>query len=340
MRIKIIKNHNNIEELILSEFKRYFDLDVVNIINITKGGSERIYFRIFTNDSSIIAVYNSNIPENLAFLEFAEHFASLNINVPKVLAKNSDNNIYFLNDLGDSDLLSIVLNDKKDDNFISPSTLDLYKTSIAGLAKIQIIGHKNLDYSLCYQGNIFDGQSMLNDIEYFKKYFLSLYDFKIDTFKFTNEISKLISFLDSADKEAFLYRDFQARNIMINNDIPYFIDFQSGRKGAVYYDIASLLYQAKAKLHINEKEELVDTYLNEVNQYKYISGNLFKQFFPGFVLIRIMQTLGAYGFRGIVERKSHFLDSLPLGITNIKSINDHWQLPFDLPYLRSIFDKI
>lgn len=328
------------EKNIITEFGKKFHFNISSIERITKGGSERIYFRISTSKQSYIGVYNDNIPENIAFIEFANYFASININVPKILANNSENSIYFLNDLGNIDLLSLVLIDREKNNLLSPTTFDLYEKSISGLANIQINGHKGIDYSLCYQSNIFDGKAMQKDIEYFQKYFLSLYDFKINISKFTDDINKLIAHLDSADKEAFLYRDFQARNIMIYKNEPHFIDFQSGRKGAIYYDLASLLYQAKAKLNINEKEELIDTYLNQVNKYQYISGNTFKKFFPGFVLIRIMQTLGAYGFRGIVERKQHFLDSLPFGIKNIKTINNSWKLPYDLPYLRSIFDKI
>ncbi|MEI6091506.1 MAG: phosphotransferase [bacterium] len=330
----------NDELNILAElFRIYFGQAPVTTELITGSGSQRQYYRLNSGSQSAIGTIGTDEKENKAFIEFAKHFKQKGLNVPEVFLHSEDLKYYIQEDFGDTDLLGILLNTRAEGKIPQP-VLELYKKAITELVRLQIDGDGGLDYSLCFPRQEFDRTSIMWDLNYFKYYFLKMILPEIDEDALEKEFSELSDFLLSVDKKYFMYRDFQARNIIIKDDKPYFIDFQGGRKGPLQYDIASLLYQAKANISCEQKAQLLEFYISDLNKKINYPSNEFMQYYDGFVIIRILQTLGAYGFRGIIQQKQHFIQSIPNALANFQKISDNWTLPFDLKLIRGYIEKI
>ncbi len=201
--------------------------------------------------------------------------------------------------------------------------------------KFQILGSENFDYSNCYPRSAFDKQSMMWDLNYFKYYFLKFAKIPFYEQELEDDFNRFVDFLLEADTNYFMYRDFQSRNIMIKDNKPYFIDYQGGRRGALAYDLASLLYDAKADLSNETRYLLKEYYIGKLADYN-IDTEKFKRHYFGYVLIRKMQAMGAFGFRGLYERKEHFLQSIPFAINNLKYLLAHFELPVELPELQKV----
>ncbi|SFQ26287.1 RapZ C-terminal domain-containing protein [Parafilimonas terrae] len=292
------------------------------IEQLPRSGSDRIYFRIFYSDKTYIATYNLNIKENKTFIAFSEHFRNKQLPVPEIYFVNEDITIYIQEDLGTVCLLDIL----EKDGF-SNYVFDLYKESLKQLAHLQIAGDKNLDYDICLTAKEFGKQAILSDLLYFKYYFLDTLQLPYDKQAMLDDFEALATYLTKTEYKYFMFRDFQSRNIIINNDEVHFIDFQGGMKGALQYDVASLLWQAKANLSDEWKEQLLKYYLDVIDELllKPIDRQVFVGQYNGYVLIRMLQVLGAYGFRGLFERKAHFLTSIPIALKNLKNFlqNSH-----------------
>ena len=303
---------NHIKNLYLTIHAKPWD----QIHKIPQSGGDRMYFRILQGEQSWIATYNLNIKENETFIYFAEHFSSKQLPVPKVLAINEDKSIYIQADLGNVSLLEVLEKEGKTDHVFS-----LFQKSLKALAKLQVQGGEGLDYTKCLTSKEFGKHSILTDLLYYKYYFLDTLQYPYDKQALIDEFELLSDKLASKELNHFLFRDFQSRNIIVNNDEVYFIDFQGGMQGGLSYDVASLLWQAKAELSNEWKEKLVDYYISEVQQLLPTAMDevKFKEQYNGFVLLRLLQVLGAYGFRGLFERKAHFLTSIPLGLKNLKN---------------------
>jgi len=299
---------------------------------LPKSGSNREYYRIYSDQKTVIGSYNEDLKENIAFIEFSKHFKSKNLNVPEIYAHDLDNHIYIQEDLGNETLFSLLSKIRIDYDF-NEELVNAYKSVITEMPKFQIVGSKGIDYSVSYPRFSFDKQSMMWDLHYFKYYFLKLANIFFDEQELENDFHKFSDYLLEADSEYFLYRDFQSRNIMIKDDKPYFIDYQGGRKGALQYDLASLLYDGKAAIPQELRIEFLDFYMEETSKYIDLDKEKFKEYYHGFVLIRIMQAMGAYGFRGFYERKLHFLKSIPFAIQNLEWLLENVQLPIELPTL-------
>lgn len=302
-------------------------------------GSDREYIRFAYGEQSALGVWNKDFKENRAFLGFTRHFETMGVRVPQILAELEAEGMYLVQDLGDTTLLAHLLKTRTAEG-IPEEVKELYRKSVAALARIQIHAGKGLDYSLCYPRAAFDQQSMQWDLEYFKYYFLKLGKIHFEEQALEDDFQAFSDFLLEAESEYFLFRDFQGRNIMIHEGEPWFIDYQGGRKGALQYDLASLLYQAKADLSPEFREELVDHYLDAAVQYHPIDREKFRTYFYGFVLMRLMQTMGAYGFRGFYERKTHFLHSIPYAIRNLRWLLSHTDFISAFPALASAFQQI
>jgi len=299
-------------------------------------GSNRKYYRITAGTVLAIGAYNPDNKENIAFTAFTNHFRKLNLPVPELYADNREENIYLIQDLGDTTLFSLLPTLKK-----NPQTLqDIYKKVIEALIGFQIKGACGFDFSLCYPRHAFDRQSMMWDLNYFKYYYLKPSGIPFDEQLLEEDFCKLCNYLLTIPGEFFLYRDFQSRNIMVQNDKLFFIDYQGGRKGALPYDLASLLYDAKADLSDGLRKELLAFYIEHLTKHLAISENKFEQRFYAFVLIRIMQAMGSYGFRGFFERKTLFLQSVPYAKRNLQQLLSDDKFPLFLPYLRQIIEKI
>jgi aminoglycoside/choline kinase family phosphotransferase len=299
-------------------------------------GSYRRYFRMaHNNEKSIIGAWNEDRRENEAFCSFTQHFHNQGINVPELLAQDLDNNVYLLQDLGDTSLLSVLLDNRQEDEFPEIAE-EAYRNTLSQLPRIQIEGGQNLDFEKAYPRKAFDRQSMMWDLNYFKYYFLKLARVPFDEQKLEDEYVAFCDFLLEADCSYFLYRDFQSRNIMMQGCTPWFIDYQGGRKGALQYDVASILFEAKTALTPEVRTKLLEHYLVELQKYSTITRETFMHHYSGYALIRIMQAMGAYGFRGLFEKKELFLQSIPSAIDNLKWLIDNTKLPVRLHELEKV----
>jgi aminoglycoside/choline kinase family phosphotransferase len=319
-------------------FKEFNTATIKSIDKLPQSGGDRIYFRISTKtNESFIATYSNNLKENETFLYFTNHFKNAGAPVPTVFAENNEKNIYIQEDFG-----SICLLDKLETDGATEDVKNLYKKTLKSLAQLQIIGDKNLDYNKCITSKEFGKQAILSDFLYFKYYFLDTLKIPYDKEKLGDDLDALSTYLNHTDYKYFLFRDFQSRNVMIKNDEPFFIDYQGGMHGALQYDVASMLWQAKADLSDEWKNELLQYYLDcaEVELVQTIDRARFVSQYNGYVLIRLLQVLGAYGFRGLFERKAHFLTSIPLALRNLKWFLQNNKMGISVPEFERILELI
>ncbi len=329
----------SIQNTIIRLFEDWANEHHLKIYQLPRQGSDRQYFRVSGDKKTAIGVYNPDRKENTAFISFSEHFLSKGLNVPEIYSQNSDKNSYLIQDLGDTTLFSYLTTSRETDVFPQP-LMSLYKKVIGALPRFQIEGGREIDYGLCYPRSSFDRQSMMWDLNYFKYYFLKLAKIPFDEQNLEDDFLKFTDYLLEADHDYFMYRDFQSRNIMIRDDEPFFIDYQGGRKGPLQYDLASLLYDAKADLPNEIRQELLERYMETIGQLIKFDRDKFLRHYYGFVLIRIMQALGAYGFRGFYERKEHFLQSVPYAIQNLEWILRNTDLPAGIPELKNAWEQM
>ena len=311
---------------------------------LTASGSNRRYYRIESEDktASLIGVQGTSRDENHAFLYMAEHFMQKGLNVPKVLAVSDDEMNYVQQDLGNVLLFDYIAEGRKTGVF-SVKEKDMLRETMRALARFQVIGAEEFDFNQCYPQPEFNLRSILWDLNYFKYCFLKATGLDFQEDKLENEFERLAYILLQNRMNAFMYRDFQSRNVMVHKkedgtEEPYFIDFQGGRRGPVFYDVASFLWQAKANYHPDLREELVEVYLEELQKYMPVDREVFYETLKHFVLFRTMQVLGAYGFRGYFEKKPHFLQSIPFAIDNLRHLLKH--ASEDYPYLIEVLQKM
>ena len=311
---------------------------------LTASGSNRRYYRIESEDKSVslIGVQGTSREENHAFLYMAELFLEKGLNVPRVLAASDDEMCYVQQDLGNTLLFDYIAEGRKTGVFSAPEK-EMLRKVVRGLAKFQVIGAEKFDFNQCYPQPEFNLRSILWDLNYFKYCFLKATGLDFQEDKLENEFERLAYILLRSNYSAFMYRDFQSRNVMICKDsngelVPYFIDFQGGKKGPVYYDVASFLWQAKANFHPDLREELIEEYIDELQKYMPVDRPVFYETLKHFVLFRTMQVLGAYGFRGYFEKKPHFLQSIPFAIDNLRHLLKH--ASEDYPYLIQVLKEM
>lgn len=312
----------------------------INIESMAVSGSYRQYFRIMGDGQTAVGVINDDIKENLAFLGFTRHFINKNLAVPNILGIGKSGKTYLLQDLGDTTLFVVLNRNENTEKCFNDYITGIYKSVLQELPKFQISAGKDLDYSVCYPRDSFDRQSMMWDLNYFKYYFLKLAQINFDEQKLEDDFHALCDYLLEAENHFFLYRDFQSRNIMIFNEKPWFIDYQGGRKGALQYDLASLLYDAKAGIPEEVRITLRDYYLDNLEHYINVDRKKFIEYYYGFVLIRILQAMGAYGFRGFYEKKTHFLQSIPYALKNLEFILNNYKFPIQLTTLLPLLSNL
>lgn len=303
--------------------------DVVTPLPLS--GSDRRYWRLAAGSFSAIGAWNPIPEENEAFFHFTGTFRDHGLHVPEIYQIDSCRTTYLLEDLGDTSLFSLV-EKRPPEHPVSEELIAHYKQSLAELVKFQVTAGKGIDYHFCYPNDRFDKRSILWDLNYFKYYFLKLH-VPFHEGRLEDDFECLADYLTRAEAGFFMYRDFQARNIFIKNNKPYFIDYQGGRKGPLQYDVASLLFQVKADLPFEFREELLEYYLSELNTIYPVDNKSFKKYYYGFVLLRLLQVLGAYGFRGLIEKKAHFISSIPYALKNLEWWLDHVDLQIDMPEL-------
>ncbi len=302
-------------------------------------GSGRNIIRLANGERSAIGILYSVREENAAFLEFTRHFRRHGLPVPEIYAEDLGHGAYLEEDLGDTTLFDALSNNRVGAS-IAPPVVESYRKVLALLPRFQIEAGRDLNYKVCYPRGSFDRQSIAWDLNYFKYYFLKLAGIPFNEQTLEADFARLIKFLLAADRDYFLYRDFQSRNVMLREGCPYFLDYQGGRKGALQYDVASLLYDGKADLPPELRQQLLEHYLDVLSGFITLEREVFMQYYYAYVYVRIMQALGAYGYRGFFERKVHFLQSVPYALKNLRWLLHNVQLPIALPALLGAFQSM
>jgi aminoglycoside/choline kinase family phosphotransferase len=315
------------------------------IVRLAEGGQSPTQSggqnNVHSNGPSAIGILYDVREENVAFIEFSRHFRRHGLPVPEIYADDLRRGAYIEQDLGDTTLFEFLVANRAGEN-IAPAVVDAYVKVVQMLPRFQVDAGRDLNYKVCYPRASFDRQSIAWDLNYFKYYFLRLAGITFNEQALENDFSRLTRFLLTAPRDYFLYRDYQSRNVMLlgEDSQPFFLDYQGGRKGALHYDIASLLYDAKADLPPALRQKLLDHYLEALRGSIGLERDAFMLHYYAFVYVRIMQALGAYGFRGFYERKPHFLQSVPYAVKNLRWLLEHATLPIALPALTSAFKGI
>lgn len=330
------------KERIIGLFEEHFGQRPDIIIDLPADGSTRQYFRLIRGEEeTAIGAIGPDSEENRAFISFARAFRSAGLPVPEIYAEDLDAGVWLEEDLGDTTLfkaLSAARVGCGEEQF--PADIEqLYRRVLSVLARFQVLGHRVIDYDLAYPRKAFDEQSIRWDLNYFKYHFLKLAHVPFNEQRLEDDFSRLTAHLLEADSDYFLYRDFQSRNVMVREGEPWFVDFQGGRKGAPHYDVASLLYDAKANVPPAVRAALLEHYLDALGEFVDVDRRDFRRRLVGFVLVRLMQAMGAYGYRGFFERKRRFLESVPHAARNLDHLLSAG-LPLALPELEQVFRHI
>ena len=326
-------------QTVLAQLTQSLGATPVDIRPIAESGSARKYYRVFTENGSLIGTYNANIEENEAFFYLTEHFGKIGLSVPKLLAINEERNCYLQTDDGDVTLFQHIQKALTTGAYDEP-TIALLRQVLEQLVRFQIEGHQGLDYSRVYPMPCFDKPAVMDDLDYFKYYFVKPHaEIVFNETRLKAEFNRFADFIGQAQSDYFMYRDFQSRNIMIDQGKPYFIDYQGGRRGPLQYDVVSLLYQVKAQMPQSLRDELLEHYKQALSAYLNPATIEFDRYYPYFVYLRLLQVLGAYGFRGLIQKKAHFIESIPYALNELKVWNEKYPL-IDYPELQGIISQL
>ena len=328
-------------EPLLRLYRERFGAAPAAVLELPGDGSSRTYRRLVGEDGgTVIGAFGPDREENRAFLSFSRSFRGAGLPVPEVVAADEERGVWLLEDLGDTTLFDALREERRRKGSRLPRPiLDVYRRVLEILPRFQIEGHRVIDYSVAYPRAAFDRQSILWDLNYFKYHFLKLAHVTFNEERLERDFDRLAGFLLDADLDHFLYRDFQSRTILLRDGEPWFIDYQGGRRGALQYDVASLLYDAKADIPARNRDALLEHYLDALEVHIDVDRRAFRELYRGYVLVRVMQAMGAYGYRGFFERKPRFLESVPLAARNIAQILDEG-LPVRLPEIEAAFRRI
>lgn len=308
-------------ERLSSLYRSFYGKEPDSVTPLTGSASNRKYFRLASRSGSCIGVIGTDVKENDAFISIARHFRPKGINVPEVYAVSDDGLAYLQEDLG-SEMLSDMVGAALEDGGVAAEgpLADLLCRTVAALPKIQFEGAYGLDFSICYPQPSFDRRMVMFDLNYFKYCFLKPSGLEFNEVLLQDDFESFADDLLCDRTETFLYRDFNARNVMIRDGEPWFIDFQGGRRGPIYYDVASFVWQARAKYPPALKDRLVESYLQALRGYVDVPREDFDSRLRLFVLFRLLQVLGAYGFRGWMEHKAKFVTSIPPAIESLREL--------------------
>ena len=326
------------EKLLYPLFRSLFGCEPESAEAMTGSGSHRQYFRLRAGEHSVVGVVGTERDENRAFLTLDKHFASAGIRVPEVLAVSEDGMYYLQEDLG-TQLLYDCVSHGRETGFYSPQERVLLCRTMATLPRIQYAGAAGLDWNVCYPEPSFGERMIRFDLNYFKYCFLKATGLEFNEVRLQDDFDRLTADLLEDTGDTFMYRDFQARNVMVRDGELYFIDFQGGRRGPIYYDVASFVWQARARYPEALREEMISAYLGALKAYvPDVDEVQFRDRLRLFVLFRTLQVLGTYGFRGYFEKKPHFLQSVPYAMDNLRALV---RVPFTAyPYLNEILTKL
>jgi aminoglycoside/choline kinase family phosphotransferase len=333
-----------VEQIFIRLFEERFGKPPASILQIEGDGSSRAMYRLIGDGmETAVGVVGPDRDENRAFLSYSRAFRSIDLPVPEIYAVDEEAGLYLEEDLGETTLFDAIVEARAEDPGADfpAAMIPVYQRILQTLPRFQVEGGKVIDYSVAYPRAAFDRQSILWDLNYFKYHFLKLAHVDFNEARLEKDFRRLTTFLLAADTRHFLYRDFQSRNVMLRDGEPWFIDYQGGRRGALQYDVASLLYDPKAGIPEALREQLLEHYLDALHEHlPKVDRERFRQHFRGYVLVRIMQAMGAYGYRGFFERKPRFLQSVPGAIRNIERLLETGFVALELPELRTVFERI
>ena len=281
-------------------------------------GSNRRYYRLSAGGRTAIGVIGDDLKENRAFVCLDRNFRNCGLPVPQVYESSDDFSAYLQEDLGGIMLSDLVARARKNGDYdpLKPLLIE----TVRQLPHFQFA--EDVDFSICHPA-AFDERTVHFDLNYFKYCFLKPSGLEFDENALQDDFEKLCKELLACDDlgPAFLYRDFQSRNVMLRDGKPWFIDFQGGRRGPVYYDIVSFVFQVRAAYPKALIEELLDAYFAELET---VTGLMDRKQFDGrlrlFRLFRLLQVLGAYGFRGLTEHKAQFVVCIPDALAGIREL--------------------
>lgn len=324
------------EELI-QLFKEWSGESVCRETPICDSASNRSYVRLEAKASRCVATVGEVPEENRAFIELTRHFSAKELPVPELYRVSTDQMCYLQEDLGDQSLYA-TLDSARASGVYADEQLDLLRATMRELVRFQFIGADGLDFSVCYPRSVFDRRSMMWDLAYCKYAFLKPTVASLLEDRLEDEFELLLDRLLAVSADVFVHRDFQARNVMIRDSAPYFIDYQGGRRGAFYYDLASFVFQARAAFPDSVKQVLIDTYYDALQQFCRVDRSAFDENLPLFALFRTLQLLGAYGYRGLFEGKEHFVSVIPAAVQQLGELLSG---DFDsFPYLNSLVAEL
>jgi aminoglycoside/choline kinase family phosphotransferase len=299
-------------------------------------GSGRKLTRLTNGKISAVGVIYNVREENVAFLEFSRYFRRQGLPVPEIYGEDLDHDAYLEEDLGDTTLFEFLSANRRGAKIGAPA-IEAYRKVVTVLPRFQVEAGRGVNYNVCYPRASFDRQSIAWDLNYFKYYFLRLAGVPFNEQALEDDFGRLTEFLLQADGDYFFYRDFQSRNIMLRDACPWFVDYQGGRKGALQYDIASLLFDSKADLPPELRQQLLEDYLGRLSDFLRLERDVFMRYYYAYVYVRLMQALGAYGFRGFYEQRTHFLQSVPYALKSLRWLLENVELSIALPTLMEAF---
>lgn len=324
-------------QVLIQLFKKITGADPNSVIELPASGSNRRYFRLIGDNISYIGALGTSQEENHAFIYLANHFSEKGLPVPKVVAVSDDELAYLQQDLGDVTLFNAIEKGRATSVF-SEDERKMLSQTIRLLPDVQFAGAVGLDFNICYPLPEFDARTILWDLNYFKYCFLKAVGLEFREDKLETDFQAMVEVLMRSQSSTFMYRDFQSRNVMLHDGKPWVIDFQGGRKGPFYYDVASFLWQAKANLTDTLRNELINEYIDALRKYIPVDEDYFHEQLRHFVLFRSLQVLGAYGFRGYFEKKPHFIQSVPFAIENLRKLLEK---PYpEYPYLSELLNTL
>ena len=315
-------------------FEEYIGGKSTDFFSLAQSGSARQNFVGTTSTGKFIITYNENVAENESFYYFSKIFSAIKLNSPQIFKISEDRKLYVQEFLGENTLSEII-----EKEGLSDRVKSLVKQTLTKLFELQTKTENQIDYSKTFEYENYDNLPITNDLFYFKSFIADVLEIPYHKASLLKEFKKITEILENTAPKGLMIRDFQARNIMVNNnDKVFFIDYQSAMKGPLMYDVISFLYQAKANFPEEFKEEMLAFYFSlwENNQ----AESELKQSLKPILLIRLMQVLGAYGFRGLIQRKSHFLKSLDQGIENLYQFSNHWEEMENFPELKKLISEL
>lgn len=333
MTVSVTDNISILEQL----FEEHFEQKPESITTLPVSGSDRRYYRIISGELSVIGTFNSNVAENNSYFYFTELFRKHEINVPEVYKIGKERRYYLQQDLGSTSLFDMLMSEGHTD-----SVKEYFQKAVEQLVKVQWLAGRECNYNQCFASTQFDEKAIMADLMYFKYYFADLQKVPYDKNALMDEMESLSRDLGRIQPQSLMYRDFQSRNIMVHEGKVFFIDYQGAMQGPPQYDLASLLWQAKAKLPQAWKEDMLNKYVAAMEELKIsrVEEIYFRKGYLQFVLLRMLQVLGAYGFRGLLENKPHFRTSIGPALKNLNSfLNDNTQIPA-YSELRTLLEKL